>query len=299
MKFAFINQHRDCWPVEMMCRVLAVSRSGYFAWRSRPPSNRRQRAAELTEQIRTLHAQHRRVYGSPRVYQMLRRQGVKACENTVAKLMRQAGIRAKTKRSFVPRTTDSSQTPCPAPNVLARDFGVGAPNCRWVSDLTYVPTAEGWLYLAAVLDLGTRRVVGWAMEESMAASLPCAALEMALQQRSIAKPAKASSTVADKGVGLLHHSDRGSQYASDAYQQVLTSYGMTASMSGTGNCYDNAAMESFFATLKTELVYQETFTTREEAKLALFEYIEVFYNRERIHSALGYLSPEAFEASLM
>ena len=295
MRFRFIDEHRRRWPIVVMCRVLCVSRSGYFAWRSRPSSPRTQRAVELTELIRTVHEANRRVYGSPRVHRALLAAGVAVCVNTVAKLMRCVGIRAKTRRSFVPRTTDSSSTTAPAANVLDRDFAVGTPNCRWVGDLTYVPTDEGWLYLAAVLDLGSRRVVGWAMDDAMPAALPCAALDMALQQRP--RPRKAKQTPSD-ALPLLHHSDRGSQYASDAYQQLLADHAMTPSMSGVGNCYDNAAMESFFATIKTELIHMEHYATRQEAKASIFEYIEVFYNRQRLHSSLGYLSPEAFEASL-
>lgn len=297
MKFRFIDRHRARWPIVVMCRVLGVSRSGYFAWRSRSPSPRKVRAAELTEQIRKVHEANRRVYGSPRMHRALLAAGVQACVNTVATLMRKAGICAKTRRSFVPRTTDSSSTTSPAPNVLARNFAVGATDQRWVSDLTYVPTQEGWLYLATVLDLGSRRVVGWAMDDTMPASLVCEALRMALHQRPRPRK-KTKSGGPDAPLTLLAHSDRGSQYASDAYQQLLADHGLTQSMSGVADCYDNAAMESFFATLKTELIHMQTYATRQAAKASIFEYIEVFYNRHRLHSSLGYLSPEAFEASL-
>jgi transposase InsO family protein len=287
MKFAFIDRHRDRWPIVVMCRVLGVSRSGFFAWCQRPPSAASQRCAELTEQVRQVYEANRQVYGSPRVHRALRHAGVAVCVNTVAKLMRLAGIQGQKKRSFVPRTTDSSATTSPAPNSLSRNFAIGAVNRRWVSDITYVPTGEGWLYLAAIVDLGSRRVVGWAMDVTMAATLVCDALRMALQQRGPLP-----------GAGMLHHSDRGSQYASDAYQQLLEQHGANASMSRPANCYDNAAMESFFATLKTELIHSEAYATHQQARASIFEYIEVFYNRKRLHSTLGYISPERFEASL-
>ena len=287
MKFAFIDRHRDRWPIVVMCRVLGVSRSGFFAWCKRPPSAGSQHRAELTEQVRQVHEANRKVYGSPRVHRALRHAGVAVCVNTVAKLMRLAGIQGQKKRSFVPRTTDSSATTSPAPNSLSRNFAIGAINRRWVSDITYVPTGEGWLYLAAIVDLGSRRVVGWAMDVTMAATLVCDALRMALQQRGPLP-----------GAGMLHHSDRGSQYASDDYQQLLQQHGANASMSRPANCYDNAAMESFFATLKTELIHSEAYATHQQARASIFEYIEVFYNRKRLHSTLGYISPERFEASL-
>jgi len=285
MRFAFIAAHVKRWPIVVMCRVLDVSRSGYFAWRARAPSGQAQRREELLGVIRAAHVASRRTYGSPRVYQVLRRQGVRVCENTVAKLMRLAGLAGRTPRRFVPRTTDSANTMAPAPNVLDRDFAVGPINRRWVGDITYVPTGEGWLYLAAVLDLGSRRVVGWAMSRSMPAALVCRALQMALTHR---RPKRA----------LLHHSDRGSQYASEEYRQLLTAHSLEPSMSRRADCYDNAAMESFFATLKTELIHRQDYATSEQARRSIFEYIEVFYNRQRLHSTLGYVSPEAFEASL-
>ncbi len=285
MTFAFIHKHVRRWPIVVMCRVLCVSRSGYFAWRARSPSDQGQRRKRLLDQIRGVHDASRRVYGSPRVYRALLSQGVRVCENTVATLMRRAGLTGRTRRRFVPRTTDSGATVWPAPNVLDRDFAVGPINRRWVGDITYVPTHEGWLYLAAVLDLGSRCVVGWAMAGSMPAGLVCRALRMALTHR---RPA----------LSLLHHSDRGSQYASEEYQQLLSAHGLEPSMSRRGDCYDNAAMESFFATLKTELVDGQDYVTGEQARRSIFEYIEVFYNRQRLHSTLGYISPETFEARL-
>jgi len=275
----------------VMCRVLEVSRSGFHAWHKRSPSARAQRREQLIAQARAVHETHRGVYGSPRVHQVLLAQGVQVCVNTVAKVMRSSGIAAKKKRKFVPRTTDSSMTQRPAPNRLERDFSTGNAGERWVGDITYVPTREGWLYLAAVLDLGTRKIVGWAMAAQMKASLVLDALRMALAQRAQA-PEKL------EGPGLIHHSDQGTQYASDDYQQLLEQHGLQVSMSAQGDCYDNAVMESFWATLKTELIHQENYATHEQARGSIFEYIELFYNRVRLHSTLGYRSPQAFEASL-
>lgn len=294
MRFAFIKEHCGTWPVKVMCRVLAVSRSGYFAWLNRSPSPRQQRHEELACKIRQVHEEHRRTCGSPRVHQVLLAQGEQVCVNTVAKVMRQEQIRPKTKRKFVPRTTDSRHDRPVAPNHLARDFHADAPNRKWVADITYVPTDEGWLYVAAVLDLFSRRIVGWSMAEHMRAELVKDALQMALDRRQ--PHAKAENP--SGGEGLLLHSDRGVQYASDEHQQLLARHGIICSMSRSGDCYDNAAMESFWATLKTELVHHEHYTTRDHARGSIFEYIEVFYNRKRIHSTLGYVSPEAFEASL-
>ena len=291
-KFAFIKEHRVRWPIVVMCRVLAVSRSGFFAWVKRPLCASVQRRQQLTGQIRRVHESHRGVYGSPRVHRALLDQGLAVCLNTVARLMRCAGIAGKIKRKFVPRTTDSAHTQRPAPNLLQRNFTPGQPDQRWVSDITYVPTAEGWLYIAAVLDLGCRKIVGWAMDTTMKTTLTLEALRMALTRR------RGVHSLCTQGEPLIHHSDRGVQYACDDYQHLLAQHGMRVSMSGKGDCYDNAAMESFWATLKTELVHQERYATHEEAKGSIFEYIEVFYNRVRLHSTLGYQSPEAFKASL-
>ena len=286
MKFAFIKDHLlPEFPVEVCCEVLEVSRSGYYAWLDRPASARQTRREELTRKVRAAHQENRSVYGSPRVARVLKAGGETACQNTVAKVMREAGIRAKTKRKFVPRTTDSSHARPVARNLLGRDFAADLPDRKWAADITYVPTGEGWLYLAAVIDLCSRKVVGWSMAEHMRTDLVSDALKMALARR---RP----------GEGLLHHSDRGSQYASDGYRHLLQSHGIDCSMSGKGDCWDNAAMESFFATLKTELVNHEDYATREQARASVFEYIEVFYNRKRLHSSLGYLSPEQFEAGL-
>ena len=286
MKFAFIEKHlADAFPLDVACDVLGVSRSGYYAWLKRPASARAERRAQLSRRIKDTFDANRRVYGSPRIHQVLKAQGEAVCQNTVAKLMNEQQIAAKPRRKFVPRTTDSSHHQPVAPNVLDRQFAAPAPDRKWAVDITYIATGEGWLYLAGVIDLCTRRIAGWSMADHMRTDLAADALRMAVARR---RP----------GDGLLHHSDRGVQYASDDYQHLLELHGMEVSMSGKGDCWDNAVMESFWATLKGELVHHEHFATREQARAAIFEYIEVFYNRNRLHSALGYLSPEAFEASL-
>jgi putative transposase len=284
VKFAFIRDHRIRWPVVAICRVLKVSRSGFFAWLKRPASKRDRRRRELIEKIRAAYQENREFYGSPRVHRALLIDGEVVSRNTVAKLMRQEKIRARNKRKFVPRTTDSRHPHPIAENLLDRQFESTGPDHKWVADLTYVPTEEGWLYLAGVLDCFSRKIVGWSMADHMETSLVSDALQMALVHRGPPK-------------GLLHHSDRGVQYASADYQHLLNSHGLTASMSGKGDCWDNAMMESFWATLKTELIHQSSYATREQAKAAIFEYIEVFYNRKRLHSSLGYVSPESFEAA--
>lgn len=283
MKFAWIDRHRDAFDVGRMCRVLGVTRSGYYAWRSRPASGRQVRRVDLTERIGTVFEASRASYGSPRVTVELKAQGVSVCRNTVAKYMRIAGLAVKKRRRFVPKTTDPDHPHPIAANVLDRAFTAPGPDRRWVSDLTYIWTDEGWLYLSVVIDLFSRRVVGWNMSQNMKASGVAAALSMAIMRR---RP----------GPGLLHHSDRGSQYACEAYRELLKKNKMTASMSRVGNCYDNAVAESFFGTLKSELVHRTQYRTREEARASLFEWIECWYNRHRRHSSLGYLSPEAFEA---
>jgi transposase InsO family protein len=287
MRFAFIQEHRDRWPVNVQCRVLAVARSGYYAWRSRGrcgPGERQKRREALAARIRQVHAENRGVYGSPRVTAELRAMGERVCENTVAKVMRQEQIRARIARRWVPRTTDANHPHPVADNLLGRDFTADAPNRKWACDITYVATGEGWLYLAMVIDLYSRMIVGWSMAGHMRAERVGDALDMAIQRR---RP----------GAGLLHHSDRGVQYACDGYQRLLEENGITCSMSRSGNCYDNAAMESLNGTVKTECVYLSQYATRDQAKRSIFEYIEVFYNRKRRHSSLGYVSPEAFEAA--
>ena len=285
MRFAFIQEHRKVWPITVMCRLLGVARSGFHAWVKRKPGRRRRRRDDLAVKIQAIHRENRRVYGSPRVHRALIAGGEAVCENTVASIMREHGVRAKKKARFTPRTTDSRHESPVAANTLDRRFDTELPDRKWAADITYIPTDEGWLYLAGVIDLCTRRVVGWAMADHMKIDLVSDALAMALARR---RP----------GPGLLHHSDRGVQYASDNYQQLLTDHGLACSMSGKGDCYDNAVIESFWSTLKTELVHHEHYATHEEARMSIFHYIEVFYNRQRLHSSLGYKSPEAFEASL-
>jgi transposase InsO family protein len=271
--------------VAICCDVLEVSRSGYYEWLDREPSGQARRREELAAKIQAIHDENRRVYGSPRVHQVLKSQGESVCENTVAKLMKQRQIKAKTKKKFVPRTTDSAHAQPLAKNLLNREFSALAPNEKWAVDITYIPTDEGWLYLAGVMDLCSRKIVGWSMREHMQTDLVSEALKMAIIHR---RP----------GAGLLHHSDRGVQYASEDYRRLLEQSGIQASMSGKGDCWDNACAESFWSTLKTELVHHERYATREQAKQSIFEYIEVFYNRKRLHSSLGYMSPEAFETGL-
>lgn len=285
MKFDWIKEHADRFEVQVMCDVLDVSKSGYYARQERPASPRRQRRRELLEQIRQAHRLSRGTYGSPRITRELKARGVGVCENTVARYMREEGVASKVKcRRFRVRTTESNHDHPIADNVLGRSFAAEAPDRKWAADVTYVPTDEGWLYLAAVIDLYSRRIVGWAMADHLRAELCQEALAMAVQRR---RP----------GPGLLHHSDRGVQYACGAYRSFLERHRMLPSMSRRGNCYDNAVMESFFGTLKTELIYHEKYETRAQAKLSIFEYVEVFYNRQRRHSAIGYQSPEAFEAA--
>jgi transposase InsO family protein len=284
MKFAFIREHRRSWPVEVMCRVLKVSRSGFYAWYKRPVSRRSQRNQQLLEKIRKVYRENQQRYGSPRVYQALRIDGELVSRNTIARLMRGAKIRGKCRRRCVPRTTNSAHEQPVADNLLDRDFAADRPNQKWLADITYIPSEKGWLYLAAVLDCYSRRIVGWALAEHMETDLVSQALQMALVQR---RP----------GGDLLHHSDRGSQYASDHYRRLLDLRDITVSMSRRGDCYDNAMMESFWATLKCELIHQQQYATLAQAQGSIFEYIEVFYNRKRLHSSLGYQSPESFEAA--
>lgn len=286
MKFAFIEEHLGAFPAEACCRVLEVSRSGYYAWIERPTSARAQRRETLAAQIKRVHDEHRNVYGSPRVWRALRAAGERVCENTVADIMNERSIRAKTNRKFVPKTTDSRHGQPIAGNVLGRQFHAAMPNQKWAVDITYIPTTDqGWLYLAGVIDLCSRKIVGWSMADHMETSLVSDALKMAVARR-------------NPGEGLLHHSDRGAQYASADYQRLLASHGMRVSMSGKGDCWDNAVAESVWATLKTELVNHEQYATHAQARASIFEYIEVFYNRKRLHSSLGYVSPETFEAGL-
>jgi putative transposase len=284
MKYTFMAAHEAEFQVKRMCRVLEVKRSGYYAWRKRRPSTRAQANQALLELIKTEHKKSRKTYGSPRVYVLLRRKGVKCGRNRVARLMRLHGIRALSKRKYHPKTTQRQPGVIPAPNHLNQDFSALAPNQKWVSDFTYIETGEGWLYLAVVLDLFSRKVIGWSMSQMMDTQLVGTALRMALLGRR--PPA-----------GLLHHSDQGSQYTSAAYRTCLTKAMIQLSMSGVGNCYDNAVIESFFGTLKTECV-TGPFPTCALARTTIFEYLEVWYNRQRLHSTLGYYSPVDFENHL-
>ncbi len=281
MKYTFIAAHAGEFRVQCMCRVLEVRRSGYYAWRKRTPSTRAQANQALLELIEIEHKASRETYGSPRLQVVLCRQGVICGHNRVARLMQLNEIVALQRRGYHPVTTKRQPGVVPAPNWLGQDFSASAPNQKWVTDFTYIQTAEGWLYLAVVLDLFSRRVIGWSMSQRMDTALVESALQMALQVRR--PPA-----------GLLHHSDQGSQYTSSAYLDCLIAASAKLSMSGVGNCYDNAVIESFFGTLKTECV-RGPFHTRAEARTTIFEYIEVWYNRQRLHSTLGYLSPVDFE----
>ena len=282
MKYAFIRQHATQFPVRRMCDKLGVSVSGYYdAW-DRPASVTAVCHRELGDKIRVIPAARRGRYGSPRVHAELLDQGETCCVNTVAKVMKSLGIQAISQRKFRVSTTDSKHEFPVADNVLNRDFTATKPNEVWLADMSYIPTGEGFLYLSIVEDLFSRRVVGWSMTESMESRSVVDALGMALKARC-------------PEAGLLTHSDRGIQYASDHYQRELAKHGIRCSMSRRGNCWDNAPMESFFASLKKELVHHEKYATRAEARSSLFEYIEVFYNRERRHSALGYVAPAQFE----
>jgi transposase InsO family protein len=283
VSYRFIADHASTWPVSWMCSALEVSEAGYYAWAGRGPGPAGDRRQTLVAAIKAVHAEVKGRYGSPRMAAELAARGHPCSENTVAKLMREHGIRAKAPKRFV-RTTDSRHGLPVADNVLARDFDPAGPNAAWSADITYIPTADGWLYLAVVEDLFSRMIVGWAMDQTMTSRLVVDALAMAVHRR---VPA----------AGLVAHSDRGSQYASDHYRAALRRHGITCSMSRTAQCWDNAPVESFFASLKRELVHDEHYTTRDQAKASVFEYVEAFYNRARRHSALGYVSPAEFERS--
>jgi transposase InsO family protein len=284
MKLAFIAAHRAEFAVSIMCATLEVSESGYYARRRRAPSAHAQADAALAAQIHTAFLAGRGVYGSPRVQAVLRRQGVHCGRKRVARLMRTQNLCAARPRRTKPRTTDSQHTQPVAPNLLGRDFTAEAPNRKWVADITGIPTHRGWLYLAGILDVYSRRLIGYAMDAHRDEQLVETALEMALGRR---RPR----------VGLLHHSDRGSQYTSQGYRGLLECHGIRMSMSGKGEPYDNALMESFFSRLKAECVDRHDFQTLDQARACIFEYLEVFYNRQRLHSALGYQSPIGFEQS--
>lgn len=281
MKYAWIKEHYDAFSITSMCRFMGVSKSAYYGWLQRKSTLREQSDDELMPIIQSIFAKSRATYGTRRIRQTLQRKDLPVGRRRIGRLMHAAGLACKTKRKFK-ATTDSKHNLPVADNLLDRQFSVQQPNQAYVGDITYLHTREGWLYLAVVIDLYSRQVVGWSMDGNMRAKLVNDALLMAIWKR---KPDK----------GLLWHTDRGSQYASDSHRKLLKLYGIEQSMSRKGNCWDNAVSESFFHTLKTELIHHQTFHSREEAKQAVFEYIEVFYNRERLHSANGYISPVDFE----
>jgi transposase InsO family protein len=283
VRYRFVAAGRASYPVRVLCRIVGVAVSGFYAWLRRGPGRRREDDRRLGARIAAIVAASRRTYGSPRVHAELRARGVRVSRERVERLMRAAGLAVPARRRRSPRTTDSRHDHPVAPNLLERRFAADRPDAVWLADLSYIPTGEGWLYLAAVRDLATREIVGWSMADHLGAELACDALLMAIRRR-------------QPPPGLIQHSDRGVQYASRPYRAILARHGIVQSMSRKGNCLDNAPMESFFGTLKNELVHRATFPTREAARRAIFEYVEVFYNRRRRHSGLGFLTPaQAYE----
>ena len=281
MRYRFIEKQKKAWPVTLMCGVLGVSRSGYYDWTKRGLSERGRLNIKLDRRIRESFAANRQCYGAPRIAEALHDEGIKCSENRIARRMRTLGLKAIQAKKFKV-TTDSNHSKPVAPDLIKQDFHAGAPNQKWTSDITYVWTDEGWLYLAVVMDLYSRAIVGWAMNRRMTQQLVCDALTMALFRRRFPK-------------ATIIHSDRGSQYCSQRYQQLIRSNGLCCSMGHKANCYDNAVMESFFHTLKVELVHRERYETRRMAQSCIFEYIETYYNRQRKHSAIGYRIPMIFE----
>jgi transposase InsO family protein len=286
MKYQFVAEHQQDYPIVLMCQVLEVSVSGYYAWCKRPVSAHQREDARLSAEIQSIFLANRQVYGSPRIHAALQARGIRCGRKRVVRLMQILGLQAKRRRSHKPLTTRSDPKARFAPNVLDRDFTASCPNTRWVADTTAIPTAEGWLYLAVVLDLFSRMVVGWAMAETEDEQLVTLALQMALARR-------------HPQAGLLHHSDRGSEYTSLGYQRLLAQLGIVVSMSRTANCYDNAAMEAFFDKLKSECVKRIHFQSRTQARSTIFEYLECFYNSVRLHSTLLYVSPLAYEQAFV
>jgi putative transposase len=280
MKYEFIQEYREAFPIVLMCEVLEVGKSGYYARLRRSKSPQVLENQRLLIEIKSIHRDSRETYGSPRVHSALKKKAISCGKHRVARLMREHNIRSVHKRKFK-MTTDSNHRYPVAENILDRKFEVSKPDACWASDITYIPTQEGWLYLAAILDLFNREVIGWSMNSRMTRKLAVDALTMAIDRRNPEE-------------GLLHHSDRGSQYASVEFQEILANRNITCSMSRKGNCYDNAVVESFFHSLKVECVHNKNYETRKEARADLFEYIEVFYNRKRLHSYLGYRSPVEF-----
>ena len=285
MKYWFMDQHSSTHGVQKMCRVIGASRSGYYRWKIQPQSKRQQENEKILIEIKESHKNSRRAYGSPRITVELQAKGMKCGENRVALLMKIHGIVGKAKKKFKATTNSTHSLPV-AENLLKQNFAAEKPNTVWVSDITYVWTSEGWLYLAVILDLFSRQVVGWAMSDRLTAGFVVKALYQAIGRR-------------HPSSGCILHSDRGIQYASTDFRNVLSAYGFIQSMSRKGNCYDNAVAESFFHTLKTEHVYDYRYETRAEARQSIFDYIEMFYNRQRRHSALGYRSPVSFELEAM
>ena len=283
MTFAFIAAEKAHFPIRTLCRALEVTPSGYYAWRTRPVSARRQHDLALVRRLQVIHAEHRHAYGRPRLQHALRREGIRLGDRRLRRLMRAGQLTARGRRRYRVTTDSGHQQPV-APNLLARRFDVPRPNRWWAGDITFVWTAEGWLYLAVLIDLASRRVVGWSLQSTLQTALPLAALRQALARRPVPR-------------GLGHHSDRGVQYASDQYQVVLQQHRIRVSMSRRGDCWDNSVVESFFSSLKAEL-HPATWPTREDARTAITDYIERFYNCQRLHSALGYCSPADFEAQL-
>jgi transposase InsO family protein len=280
MKFKFIADHRETFKVGRMCKLLSVSPSGYHVWTNRPESRRSRENRSLEDKIRVLHAVSHGISGAPKIHRDLTDAGVSCGKNRVARIMHKAGIRSRVKRKFKATTSSRHNLPV-APNLLNQDFSVEAINRTWIGDITYIWTKEGWLYLAVLLDLFNREVVGWSASERMTRQLAIDALQMAVGRR-------------HPGKGLLHHTDRGSQYASADYQKILKEHDMICSMSRKGNCYDNAVAESFFGRLKTEWVNHHRYISRSEAVQSLFYYIEIFYNRKRRHSSIDYLTPQEY-----
>jgi putative transposase len=282
VKFSFIAKHRGIWPADWICGALGVSRGGFYAWLKRPPSVRSRTDEVLSTKVRSSFIGSDRTYGARRVWHDLLAEGVDCGLHRIERLMRRNGLKARPRRRRLPPDRGERQAPALAPNVLDRSFEASAPNRKWIADFTYVWTAEGWLYVAAVIDLFSRRVVGWSMSAGMTAQLVTDALVMAIWRRG-------------KPDALLHHSDRGSQYTSEQFQRLMADNGVVCSMSRSGNVWDNAAMESFFSSLKVERVARKTYRTRDQARADVFDYIERFYNPRRRHSTIGYLSPMEFE----
>jgi len=292
MKFAFVAKHRSIWPVAWLCEALGVSRSGFHAWRGRAPSRRAGEDAEIGAKVRASFIASARTYGARRVWRDVLSEGVSCGLHRIERLMRAQALHARPRRRTLPKDEGERVATAVAPNVLDRRFAAEQPNQKWIADFTYIWTAEGWLYVAAVIDLYSRRVVGWSMKAEMTAQLVTDALVMAIWRRG--NPPRSLTTIASP-VALLHHSDQGSQYTSEQFQRLMSDNGVICSMSRSGNVWDNAAMESFFSSLKTERTAKKTYRTRDQARADVFDYIERFYNAVRRHSTLGYISPVEFE----